>query len=97
MESPDRRCDDCTRRGTHYTSTSFEGPRWVCERCDAEGAIARTPRQQSATEQALLAEFPEEADRIALIFTECDRAAQAIDQARAEDIRRAAEGRRVLG
>lgn len=49
------------------------------------------------TERVLREQFPEERDRIAFIFGECGRAARAIDEARAEDIRRAADGRRVLG
>ena len=55
------------------------------------------PRHQSETEKALRELFPDDAIRISYIFCECDRAAQAIDDATREDIRRAAEGRRVLG
>jgi hypothetical protein len=57
-----------------------------------------TPRQQSATEQALRALYPdpESQARADLIFGEVARAVQAQDAADREDIRRAAAGRRLL-
>jgi hypothetical protein len=58
-----------------------------------------TIRVMSETEKAIRAIFPDpdsqaEADRI---FGECARSSEAQDAATREDIRRAAEGRRVLG
>lgn len=56
-----------------------------------------TPRVQSETEKALLAIFPEDAARIEYLFGETARAAEAQVAADREDVRRAAEGRLVLG
>lgn len=64
-----------------------------------EEAEAAAAARMSETERVLRQEFPDSDSQawITHCFSECDRAAQAIDQARAEDIRRAAAGRRVLG
>jgi hypothetical protein len=51
------------------------------------------------TERILREQFPdpESQERISFCFREANRAALAQDDATREDIRRAAEGRRVLG
>ena len=68
-------------------------------RQQSETAAALRLMARTATTAALrsMARTDEERYRVELIISEVDRAARAIDEARAEDVRRAASGRRVLG
>ena len=54
-------------------------------------------KTMTETERVLREQFPEEADHITLCFGEARRTAEVEEQLAREDIRRAAEGRRVLG